>query len=52
MLGGLGFELEFILFREIAVAAVAILTILSLIVYLNAWLRHMTEYDDDGEGAS
>ncbi len=49
VLGGLGFELEFVLFREIAVAGVAILTILSLIVYLNTWLRHMTE---DGEGAS
>ncbi|MBL4757136.1 MAG: CDP-alcohol phosphatidyltransferase family protein [Rhizobiales bacterium] len=52
VLGGLGFELEILEFRHIAVVSVAVLTILSLAVYLVAWLRHMTQYEDDEERSS
>ncbi len=52
VLGGLGFELEILEFRYIAVASVAGLTIISLGVYLVTWLRHMAQYEDDEETSS
>jgi len=41
VLGGLGFELEFSRFRDVTVAAVAVLTMVSLVAYLVVWLQHM-----------
>ena len=49
VLGGLGFNLELLQFRYIAVAAVAGLTIVSLIAYLVVWLQHMA--NDNGSEA-
>jgi cardiolipin synthase (CMP-forming) len=41
VLADLGFGLEWVLLREILVYLVAILTVLSAIAYLVAWIRHM-----------
>ena len=46
ILGGLGFELELLQFRDVAVAAVAGLTVVSLVAYLVVWLQHMA--NDNG----
>lgn len=43
ILGGLGFELEFENSRRLGLASVAILTMVSLMVYLIAWLQHMAQ---------
>ncbi len=48
VLGGLGFEVELLQFRFIAVVAVAGLTVISLVAYLVVWLQHMA--NDNGAG--
>ncbi|MBZ0217177.1 MAG: CDP-alcohol phosphatidyltransferase family protein, partial [Fimbriimonadaceae bacterium] len=49
VLGGLGFELELLQFRFLAVIVVAALTVVSLVAYLVVWLQHMA--NDNGAAA-